>query len=231
MANPRVGCALVHSPLVGPSSWSLVAEELSRVGWDVVVPTLTEAARSERGPEGCADTVVRALSRTHETRVVVAHSGAGRLLPLIADGVEPRPEQLVFVDAIVPPETGTSFPTKEFVQHLRSLASDGFLPPWSEWFGTGVVEELVPDPRMRKRFVSELPKLPLRFLEQPVPVPDGWATSRCSYILLSEAYREYAVVAQERGWTVVELLGTHLDIVTKPVEIAEAIVCVTDSGN
>jgi hypothetical protein len=42
-------------------------------------------------------------------------------------------------------------------------------------------------------------------------------------VLLSEAYLEDATEARNRGWTVIEVPGQHLDIVTKARAVAEAI--------
>jgi hypothetical protein len=39
---------LIHSPLVGPFTWSLVAQRLQAIGVDVLVPTLTD--RGETPP-------------------------------------------------------------------------------------------------------------------------------------------------------------------------------------
>jgi hypothetical protein len=39
---------LVHSPLVGPFTWSLVAQRLQALGgFDVLVPILTDSGRRE----------------------------------------------------------------------------------------------------------------------------------------------------------------------------------------
>ena len=37
---------LVHSPLVGPFTWSLVAQQLQAGGFDVLVPTLTDSGET-----------------------------------------------------------------------------------------------------------------------------------------------------------------------------------------
>ena len=38
---------LIHSPLVGPLTWKLVAEEMRRRDIEVIVPTLVDAPDSE----------------------------------------------------------------------------------------------------------------------------------------------------------------------------------------
>ena len=70
---------------------------------------------------------------------------------------------------------------------------------------------------------ADLPALPLAYFEDPVPVPNGWATVPCGYVLLSDAYAADADEAAARGWPVVRQIGAHLDIVTRPKETAAAI--------
>jgi hypothetical protein len=127
----------------------------------------------------------------------------------------------VFVDAVLPPEEGERVVSASLLDHLRTIESEGVLPPWSEWFGSGVMEELIPDDDVRNAFVPELPMMLLSYFERPVSVPNGWATTNCRYVLLSEAYREEVTEAASRGWEVFEQLGSHLDILTRPVEIAD----------
>lgn len=210
---------LVHSPLVGPATWRWVAETLARRGHRVTVP----AASPATGWEDFADSVAAQIGN-HS--VLVGHSGAGPLLPQIA--ARATADALVFVDAGVPPEVGTAdLMPPEMLADLRATASDGVLPPWSDWYGEDVMAELIPDRDRRGIVTAELPRLPLRFFEEPVPVPLGWAATRCGYIQLSEAYAEDAARAAGQGWPVIERQGAHLDIVTRPVEIADAILDVT----
>jgi hypothetical protein len=130
----------------------------------------------------------------------------------------------VFVDAALPPQAGpVELMPAEMLAELQALANDGVLPPWSDWFGPGVMQELVPDDARRAVISAELPRLPLAYFEEPVPVPNGWAGVPCGYVLLSDAYAAEAHEAAARGWPVIRLLGGHLDIVTRPEEIAGAI--------
>ena len=74
---------LVHSPLVGPTTWQWVAEALQPSGHDVAVPGLRGAAIT-----GAPRAVVRAALQLtgKEPTVLVGHSGAGFFLPSIAAG-------------------------------------------------------------------------------------------------------------------------------------------------
>ena len=82
---------------------------------------------------------------------------------------------MAFVDAFLPPAHGTArLVPLEFVEDLSALASDDVLPPWSTWFGEGVMRDLVPDDTRRARVEQDMPRLSLSFLQIEVPVPDGW---------------------------------------------------------
>jgi hypothetical protein len=214
---------LVHSPATGPSTWRWVAEELAARGHQVTVPSVPPAATALGWSAFVG--AVGALARGLDSPVLVGHSGAGPLLPRIATRLRPR--ALVFVDAGVPPEAGETTPVPaEFLEFLQGLASGGVLPPWSEWFGPDSMREQIPDDHKREIVSAELPPLPLSYFQARVPVPAGWTSTRCGYILLSDAYAEEASKAAASGWPVVRLPGAHLDIVTRPAAIADAILSV-----
>jgi hypothetical protein len=158
--------------------------------------------------------------------VVVAHSGAGVLVPNLLADQRPARSKVVLVDAAMPPLAG-EMPVvpPAFLDHLRSLAGPlGMLPPWSTWFGSDVLAELVPDAERREAVREELPLLPLAYFEASVTIPPNWADFDGGYLLLSEIYRPDAEAAAARGWPVLERLGGHLDLVTRPEVVAEAIV-------
>ena len=214
---------LVHSPVTGPSTWRWVAAELVARGHEVTVPAVPPAATS-LGWAGFVGAVV-ALANGTDSPILVGHSGAGPLLPRIAARIRPR--SLVFVDADIPPEAGeTTLVPEEFGEFLRGLAINGMLPPWSYWFGRDSMRELIPDDDKREIVTAELPALPLSYFEARVPVPAGWASTRCGYVQLSEPYAEQWSKAADNGWPVARLHGAHLDIVSRPAQAADAILAV-----
>jgi hypothetical protein len=130
---------------------------------------------------------------------------------------------LVFVDAGLPVCAGETSAAPDFLERLEELATDGVLPAWSTWWGPGAMESLVPDERRRRAIEAEFPNAPLDFYRREFSVPDGWcSTADVGYLLLSEAYRDAATAARERGWSVTERVGGHLDIVNAPAEISRA---------
>ncbi|MCU1464479.1 MAG: hypothetical protein JWM72_407 [Actinomycetia bacterium] len=220
--------ALVHSPVVGPSTWRWVADALRTGGHEVVVPDLVTAARSGN-PDTFAAAVVDAIGAggganlTPGGTVVVGHSGAGAVLPLIAAALTEPPRRVVFVDAVLPPADGDFTAGGGFLGTLRTLARDGVLPRWSEWWAPGTLETLVPDGRRRAAVEAELPQIPVSFYETPIRLPIGWCNRGGAYVLLSEAYRAEASRAGALGWPVVERIGGHFDIVNDGAAIAACI--------
>src|SRR2546423_1226460 len=128
---------LVHSPLVGPTSWLPVARELGRRGRGAVVPSLLGVAAGPEPQWGHVPDAVRtATSDLRHRMVLVGHSGAGVLLPVIADAVAGEVAALVFVDSFLPPPAGQMpLGPPAFMDQLRAMAIDGLLAPWSRWFG------------------------------------------------------------------------------------------------
>jgi hypothetical protein len=209
---------LVHSPLVGPSTWRPVAEVLTELGHEVTLPDLRAAAQS-----GDPNTFVAAAQAVVSVRtdVIAGHSGAGFFLPSIASGGRDT-AQLMFVDAGIPPHDGPATPGGTFIDQLRALSSGGLLPLWSTWWGDGVMEHLVPDRSLRAEIEAELVEVPIGFYERSVELPDGWSDVPAGYVLLSETYRDDAATARALGWPTRELLGTHLDLANRPGEIARS---------
>jgi pimeloyl-ACP methyl ester carboxylesterase len=161
-----------------------------------------------------------------EPIVFVGHSGGGLLLPVIADAVAAPISGLIFVDSRVPARTGeTPRVPADFLDQLRTLAVDGMLPPWSSWFGEEAMRELVADEALRAALAQEMPSVPLAYLEQHIPSPAGWDRRPCAYLLLSDAYREAADEARDRGWPVEEITGAqHLHIAVAPEAVTDALI-------
>jgi hypothetical protein len=213
---------LVHSPVVGPSTWRWVADALVIAGHEASVPDLVPAAVTG-DPAAFVERAVAQCSPAEDV-VIVGHSGAGAVLPAIAAGVQSGPRLLVFVDAGLPPCEGTFSVGGDFVGPLRELAGDGVLPIWSQWWGDGVLEALIPLDQRRHEIEAELPRVPLSFYETVIEAPRNWCTIPTAYILLSEAYRQDAQRAAAVGWPVVERLGGHLDLVNHGEAIASILI-------
>lgn len=223
---PTPPLLLIHSPLVGPTTWKGVAEELTARGVAVVVPSLTDATRhGDPAWRAQADAVADAAARAGvKHAVLVGHSGAGALLPVVGEALD-GVSGYVFVDAGLPEGGATRLASlhPSLRSHLESLESHGMLPPWSEWWGQGALERLLPDEPVRAAFVSELEPVPLSVFEETLPDVQGWPDAPCGYLRLSDAYEGEEAEAAGRGWPVAHLRGTHLEMLLAPAAVAAAI--------
>lgn len=214
---------LVHSPLVGPGTWEAFAATACDRGLHVVIPDLRPAL-SEGPPFAAREVELVASSVEQRRTVLVGHSGAGPLLAAAGDacgGVD----GYVFVDAGLPTPGKSWFETvpAELAAQVHGMACDGWLPPWSEWWGPEEMAKLLPDAQVRKRFADECPRMPVAMFEEPLPPSPGWASRPGAFLRLSDAYDEPAGQAKALGWPVVELDGHHLSVVTAPELVIEAV--------
>jgi pimeloyl-ACP methyl ester carboxylesterase len=218
---------LIHSPNLGPGSWRPVADELSRAGHQVVVPSL--AGFADGGPPYVPRLVRLAAGQMPGGQVgeviLVTHSGAGVFVPHLVRAVAAREATAVFADAALPRQSGPSTVVEgEFLPFLRELASGGVVPPWPQWWPGEDLSPLFPDEATREAVTSEAGALPLRYFEETLPaLPEGWPPCRAAYLAFSESYRREAAQAARAGWPVRELPGEHLHMLVSPGEVAAAI--------
>lgn len=212
-----IAYVLMHSPLVGPSTWAPVAERLP----NAVVPSFLHLADAE--PPFwplIADTVATAIAPLPSgTEVVlVGHSNAGRFMPVVVDAIDRRVRNCVFVDASLPAREGpTGAVAPALLDLVRRKAKAGRLPPWWQWWDEAEVAKLFPDTATKQAICDEQPRLPLSFFEQQIPAPPGWDDRPCSYLMFgAEADDAKAADARERGWRVDHLNGSHLHQLVDP---------------
>jgi hypothetical protein len=211
---------LVHPPLLGPTVWANCAAALRDDGHSVVVPDLRSAVDPadewwSRWADACAHEVTN-------VDLVAGHSGAGVVLPLIAEATDAR--SVAFVDAIVPSAGSVSAPSADLLAFVRALPSDDHLPPWTAWWSEDDVAEVLPDPDLRTRIAAEQPRLSADFYDHAVPVPSRWTDGRTiTYVRFSEAYEHDAAEACRRNWTVRNLPGGHLHLLDHAEEVADVL--------
>ncbi len=99
----------------------------------------------------------------------------------------------------------------------------GWLPPWSQWWGAEELAALVPDPVVRQHFADECPRLPLALFEEIHPPVPGWPDAPGGYLQLSEAYEDEAARARELGWPVRNRPSHHLALLTEPGPVAHEV--------
>ena len=218
---------LIHSPLLGPFSWSAAAAELTRLGHAVETPALPGLDALAEGADGgfyaAFAAKVAAQLADGEPGILVAHSGAGPLLPAIAARLGGRAAGAIFVDALLPHPGRSWFDTAPLPlrDELRTGALEGWLPAWHEWWPPGALERLVPEAQAREALIAELSPIPAAYFEEPAPAAALDVPAAC--LRLSGAYDAEAAQAQDRGWPVRRLALDHLAILTRPEPVALAL--------
>jgi hypothetical protein len=151
---PATRLLLVHSPLVGPDSWDLIAPALAEPGREVTIPDLSSTIAA--GPPWCSrQAELIAHAAAGRPAVLVGHSRAGPILA--AEGAMiTQVRGYLFVDARLPFPGQTWMDTgpPELAAQLREMAGpDGWLPPWPHWWDEEALARLLPDPVIRERGV------------------------------------------------------------------------------
>ena len=221
---PAPRLVLLHSPLIGQMAWRGVATELSARGHLAEAPAWPKLSTIEEGYYAAlADSLGASLAGRDEPLVLVAHSGAGALVPALAARL-PRPlAGVILVDAILPHPGRSWFDTAPagMPDQLRAGAQFGELPRWNDWWSPGALERLVPDEGVREAMLAELEPLPLAYFEEPAPIAQ-W-DGPTAYLQLSGAYDGESQVASRSGWPLVRLPLHHLAMLTDPAPVAAAL--------
>lgn len=201
--------------------WRPCADRVAAAGHRVALPDLRDTLDP---PERWWDrAAAAAVAGVDGSVVVVAHSGAGVLLSLVTDQLADV-QAAVFVDALLPAGAGDTAPSERFRSFLAGLpVTDGRLPPWSTWWGPTRWPSWSPT-RCCARIEADQRGLPAAFYGRAVPVPASWPPERVGYLRLSPAYESDAAEAAARGWPVRTLPGGHLDLATRPEEVAALII-------
>ena len=217
---------LSPSPLLGPASWTAVAESLNAGG------RAAEVARQPSLLEITGDyypTLAASIAEAARPGdVLAAHSGAGALVPAVLAAAAGRIVGSIFVDAILPHPGRSWFDTAPAAmrEQLRAGAQQGLLPAWDGWWPPGALERLVPEAAPREALVAELEPLPIAYFEEVAPA--GEASGPSAYLRLSGAYDNEAKAAGRMGWPVVHLPLNHLAAVSHPTAVAGALAGLAD---
>jgi hypothetical protein len=219
---------LIHSPLVGPVTWSLVAEELRRRGVDVLTPELVDREGSGLPFwQQHAESVSAALAdgKNHRPVVLAGHSGAGPLLPAIGERLNRRVAAYLFVDAGIP-HNGASrldllrHELPEAAAQLEALlAAGGRFPAWRD----EDLQPVIPDDGLRRAVLASLRPQPLAFIDEPIPVFPGWPDAPCGYLRFRPGYAVPAAESAARGWPCQEMDGGHFHMLVDPAAGADAL--------
>lgn len=222
---------LLHSPLVGPTSWAAVCDELHLRGYRVAAPAITSDAKPYW--RAYADDAVEAITDLGADAIVlVAHSAAGPLVAAVADMAVPEVAAVIFVDAPLPRDGRSRLDEMEatapsFAARIRAdLKAGECYPAWDDAF----LSALVPDEDQREAFLGETAARPLAFFEEPIPAP-AWPRDRCAYLQLSETYSGAADEAERFGWPLERHPLGHFATMTHPDVIASGILALFKAVN
>ena len=160
--------------------------------------------------------------------ILVAHSGAGALLPAIRAAAGRQVAGYVLVDA------GLPHPGQTWLQELRAsapelakelqlrLAAGGRFPEWSD----EDLRDEIPDDRTRAALFAELQPRALDFFKEPLPVVADWPDAPCHYIQLSPGYSGAAEAARRAAWPVQVFETGHFHMLVDPAGVTEALLAV-----
>ena len=216
---------LLHSPLLGPLTWRAVAEDLQGRGVVAEAPAWWPLAEVQgEFYRTLATDLAQTIDAVGAAPVtLVAHSGAGALVPALAAALSAPVAGTILVDAILPhPGLCWLDTAPEGLRQDLTLGSQGGeLPSWDGWWPPGALERLVPDTRLRRDLLAELGPLPLAYFEEVAP-PGGLAGPG-AYLQLSGAYEDQAQGARTLGWRARRLQLNHLSPLTAPREVAASV--------
>jgi pimeloyl-ACP methyl ester carboxylesterase len=202
-------------------SWRGVAEALRTLGYRRVATPAANAWDVAPPYYGAlADRVAGELDG--EPWLLLGHSGAGGLLPAIAERLRGGARAIVFVDAVLPHPGKTWFETAPpaLGEMLRDRANDGSAPSWPDWFPPGVLESLLPDAAARAAFAAEARAIPMAYLAESAPATLIAPSTPCGYLQLSTGYETEADAAAAAGWTVAREPLHHLAVIADPERVA-----------
>jgi hypothetical protein len=223
----RLTFVLVHSPLVGPITWSPVAVALGRRGVAALVPEMandTDTPYWERHARSVAEQM-RDIAAEREI-VLVAHSGAGALLPAIRQLSELAVAAYVFVDAGLPSGGTPRLPPGVSCERMQTIYErGGRFPSWTE----DDLKDAVPDGDLRRQLLAEIRPQPWAFWMEPIPVFPGWPDAPCAYMRFGKnpTYDDPAAEAQRLGWPFSELPGDHFQMLVEPELVTDALLTLT----
>jgi hypothetical protein len=233
-----VAFVLAHSPLTGPAAWGRLPDVLRALGHGALVLDI----RSDDSPPYAVRYVAAAAAQIAAAEpadplVLVAHSGAGYLLPQL--GFSQRAARravagYVFLDAGIPaprPSTRSDLLAAEDPAMADDLgvllATGGRFPPW-----TGDdLRELIPDDTLRAEVVASLRPRGRDFFTEVLPFPTGdveWPDAPCGLLQTSPAYAAAARSARSRGWPVLERDGGHFASCADPGGVARDLLALVD---
>jgi len=218
---------LIPSPLCGPATWEPVAAALGRRGIATTIPALRDGDPTLPYWRQHTATAAAALANLPPDArpLLVAHSGAGPLLPAIRQAWGRPVSGYIFADAGLPhpgrsrlDEIAQTVPGLAVTLHAE-LAAGARYPDWDD----AALRPLIPDPARRAATLAELCPRPLAFFTETLPLIADWPDAPCAYLRFSAAYDAHAAAARARGWPTRTFDAEHFHQLVDPGAVAEAL--------
>lgn len=221
---------LVHGAWHGGWCWREIVKGLRAAGHSVYVPTLTGLGervhlmnKSVNLSTHVTD-VVNLMEYEELTNVIlVGHSYAGHVIPLVADQLKARIRHMVYLDAVVA-QDGKPFLPPGVGEERAKTAIDGYLqdPPDVTWFG-------VPADHPSAAWVKRrLTRHPLTTLMETVRYKNGADAGLPKTFIRCTQRRDAnqpdpiePVIKGKPEWTWLTLDTGHDAMVTAPKELTE----------
>jgi hypothetical protein len=219
--------ALIHSPFVGPLTWKFVAQVLEAQNYRTIIPTLSDDPGDARPFwEQHANAAAHAINslKLHDRCVLVGHSGAGPLLPIIGSQLKVPVVAYLFVDAGLPqPLSRLEMIRVELPERAgeleQFLKSGGLYPRWSD----ADLRALIPNEILRQQVLKDIRPRALPFFTEALPVPEEWDTTPCGYVQFSAGYTIPANTARAQEWPVLEFKAGHFHMMVDPSSVANVL--------
>ena len=232
-----VSFVLAHSPLTGPAAWGPLPDALRDLGHDALVLDIS----ADDSPPYAVRYVAAAAAQIAAADptsplVLVAHSGAGYLLPQL--GFTQRAARrgiggYVFLDAGIPvPRQSTRLGLLAADAAMADdldvlLSAGGRFPTWTD----DDLRELIPDDALRAEVIASLRPRGRDFFTEELPFPTReleWPDAPCGLLQTSPAYAAAARSAHSRGWPVLEREGGHFASCDDPHGVARDLLALVD---
>jgi pimeloyl-ACP methyl ester carboxylesterase len=198
-------------------------------GLNVVLPLLKDSPDSKKPFwKQHVDSVSRTLEDTPKDRsvILVAHSGAGPLLPAIAKSLAHSIAAYVFVDAGIPRDGTTrldmmKWEDSEWAKDFQEKLERGEHYP--NWSGNDL-REIIPNEGLRNQLATEIRPRGLDFFSEPIPIFNGWPDAPCIYIQFSAPYSQPAIYARKAGWPIYKLDAGHFHMLVDAPAVTDIVV-------
>jgi len=228
---------LVHGAWHGGWCWRLVAQRLRAAGHIVFTPTLTGMGERAHLMSKDVNLSMHATDVINvfefeelENVILVGHSYAGHILPLVADRIAKRIRHAVYLDASIGRDGKSFLPPDEIARRAAAVAIDGYLLPSQDpvWFGIPADHPLLQWVRRRLTYHS------LNCLSEVVRLSNGGDADIPKTFIRCLKRRDMSVpdpveplVKGKPGWTWLTLDTGHDAMVTVPDELTAMLLAVS----